>query len=36
MSHPRNRNGVDYVELRKKLLEKFHLASEVKEPEYTI
>ncbi len=36
MYHPRNRNGHDYVNLRNKLLEKFHLASEVKEPEYII
>ena len=36
MHHPRNRNGHDYVHLRKKLLEKFHMASEVKDPEYMI
>ena len=36
MYHPRNRNGHDYVQLRKKLLEKFHMASEVKDPEYMI
>lgn len=36
MFHPRNRNGHDYTHLRKKLLEKFHLASEVQEPEYSI
>ncbi len=36
MFHPRNRNGHDYTHLRKKLLEKFHLASELQEPEYSI
>ena len=36
MRHPRNRNGDDYVLLRNKLLKKFHLASEVKDPEYMI
>ena len=36
MYHPRNRNGHDYVHLRKKLLEKFHMASEVRDPEYMI
>lgn len=36
MPHPRKRNGVDYLELRKKILEKFHLASELPQPEYNI
>ncbi len=36
MYHPRNRNGHDYVHLRQKLLEKFNLATEVKDPEYII
>ncbi len=34
--HPRNRNGYEFTELRKKLLEKFHLASEQPEPDYVI
>ena len=36
MHHPRHRNGSDYLDLRKKLLEKFHLAIELPQPEYTI
>ena len=36
MRHPRYRNGPDYIELRKKLLEKFHLATELPQPEYQI
>lgn len=36
MHHPRYRNGPDYTDLRKKLLEKFHLASELPMPEYSI
>ena len=34
--HPRQRNASDYTRLRNKLLEKFHLASEPMEPEYSI
>ena len=34
--HPRQRNASDYTRLRNKLLEKFHLASEPVEPEYSI
>lgn len=34
--HPRRRNDDDFVRVRKKLLEEFHLASEQKEPEYVI
>lgn len=36
MHHPRQRNGYDYIKIRNKLLEKFHLASEPIEPEYSI
>jgi len=36
MHHPRNRGGEEFLLLRKKLLEKFQLASEQKEPEYSI
>ena len=36
MPHPRNRGGIDFIEIRKKLLEKFALASTVAQPEYFI
>jgi len=36
MSYPRQRNSGDFGKIRKKLLEKFHLASEQKLPEYMI
>ena len=36
LHHPRQRNASDYTRLRNKLLEKFHLASEPLEPEYSI
>lgn len=36
MRHPRERNSGDFVRIRKKLLEKFHLASEQKLPEYVV
>lgn len=36
MPHPRERNSEDFIKVRKKLLEKFHLASEVQQPEYSI
>ncbi len=34
--HPRNRGGIDFIEIRKKLLGKFALASTVAQPEYFI
>ena len=36
MRYPRERNSEDFVRIRKKLLETFHLASEQQEPEYMI
>lgn len=34
--HPRHRGGTEFLAIRKRILEKFHLASANPEPEYTI
>lgn len=36
MHHPRNRGSSEFMQIRKKILERFELASAVDEPEYTI
>lgn len=36
MSHPRNRGGSEFLQIRKKILERFELASAGIEPEYSI
>ncbi|MBR1874198.1 MAG: ABC transporter ATP-binding protein [Eubacterium sp.] len=36
MHHPRRRNSDDFMEIRKRLLKEFHLASELPTPEYSI
>lgn len=36
IAHPRQRGGVDFLELRRRLLEKFEMASDIPQPEYNI
>ena len=36
LPHPRHRGGSEFLAIRKKMLEKFHLASASPEPEYVI
>ena len=36
LSHPRHRGGTEFLNIRRNILEKFHLASAEPQPEYTI
>lgn len=36
LSHPRHRGGAEFLNIRRNILEKFHLASAEPQPEYTI